>query len=194
MCAHACDARDALLAWDADARLPAVRLEQGNHRPVSHFSDHITQVLGSWGNTIRHAVGNKEWWERRRTPTQDPRANTAKSPFPSASRPVRRALLTRQVSPGSLYRLRKEHSKTKSSLLAVGGILRSLTSAPKNDPRRAQPSRAHVGRSFPWRSGAPQTRSVLGSWVGVWRHYHLCLFPAASRVVLPQDPSTDLHL
>ena len=33
--------------------------------------------------------------------------------------------------------------------------------------------------------------SVLGSWVGVRRPFHLSLFLTASRMVLPQDPSTD---
>ena len=32
---------------------------------------------------------------------------------------------------------------------------------------------------------------VLGYWVGVWRLFHHSLFPSASRVVLPQDPSTE---
>ena len=32
-------------------------------------------VLGSWGKAMRDAVGNKERWERRRTPTQDPSTN-----------------------------------------------------------------------------------------------------------------------
>ena len=34
-------------------------------------------------------------------------------------------------------------------------------------------------------------RSVLGSWVGVRRLFHLSLFLTASRMVLTQDPSTD---
>ena len=29
-------------------------------------------LLGSCGNTMRNAVRNKEWWRRRRMPTQDP--------------------------------------------------------------------------------------------------------------------------
>ena len=32
-------------------------------------------VPGSWGNTMRGAVRYKEWWRRRRTPTQDPSTN-----------------------------------------------------------------------------------------------------------------------
>ena len=39
------------------------------------------------------------------------------------------------------------------------------------------------GRSF--------GESVPGSWVGVRRPFHLSLFLTASRMVLPQDPSTD---
>ena len=35
-----------------------------------------------------------------------------------------------------------------------------------------------------------QTRRVLGSWAGVQRPFHLSLFLTASRMVLPQDPST----
>ena len=37
-------------------------------------------------------------------------------------------------------------------------------------------------------------RSVLGSWVGVRRRFHLFLFLTASRMVLPQDPGTDPQL
>ena len=36
------------------------------------------------------------------------------------------------------------------------------------------------------------TRSVLGSWVGVRRLFQLSLFLTAPRMVLPQDPSTDV--
>ena len=32
----------------------------------------FARVLGSWGNTTRGAVSNKERWKGRRTPTQDP--------------------------------------------------------------------------------------------------------------------------
>ena len=31
---------------------------------------------------------------------------------------------------------------------------------------------------------------VLGSWVGIWRPFHLSLFLTAPRMALPQDPST----
>ena len=43
----------------------------------------------------------------------------------------------------------------------------------------------HGGRSGQW------LRYVLGSWVGVRNVFHLSLFLSASRIVLPQDPSTD---
>ena len=33
-------------------------------------------VLGVWGKTMRDAVRSKERWKSRRTPTQDPSANT----------------------------------------------------------------------------------------------------------------------
>ncbi len=35
------------------------------------------------------------------------------------------------------------------------------------------------------------SRTVLGSWVGVRRLFHLSLFLTAYRMVLPQDPSTN---
>ena len=38
------------------------------HRPA----EQLGSVLGSWGKPMRDAVRNKERWERRRTPTQDP--------------------------------------------------------------------------------------------------------------------------
>ena len=38
---------------------------------------------------------------------------------------------------------------------------------------------------------AVRVLSVLGSWVGVRRPFHLSVFLAAPRVVLPQDPSTN---
>ena len=43
--------------------------------------------------------------------------------------------------------------------------------------------RARLGKGF-------LALLVLGSWVGVWRLFHHSLFLSASRVVLPQDPST----
>ena len=51
--------------WCGRARLPA-----GSGLPGS--SGEGDHVLGSWGNTMRDAVRNKERWRRRRTPTQDP--------------------------------------------------------------------------------------------------------------------------
>ena len=42
-----------------------------NHHDLPS-SAQLGSVLGSWGNTTRGAVSNKERWGRRRTPTQDP--------------------------------------------------------------------------------------------------------------------------
>ena len=42
-----------------------------------------------------------------------------------------------------------------------------------------------------WFSWAYCNRSVPGSWAGVRRLFNLSLFLTASRMVLPQDPSTD---
>ena len=46
-------------------------------------------------------------------------------------------------------------------------------------------------RVMAWWDYGYQIRSVLGSWVGVRRLFHHSLFLTASRMVLPQDPSTD---
>ena len=35
-------------------------------------------------------------------------------------------------------------------------------------------------------------RTIIGYWVGVRRPFHLALFFTVPRMVLPQDPSTDL--
>ena len=56
-------------------------------------------------------------------------------------------------------------------------------------PMQAPEREAREGRGVP----PDSRRLVLGSWVGAGRHFHLSLFPSASRMVLPQDPSTNAH-
>ena len=56
-----------ILAWDRAGCLPPPHPARRPPRPPS--------VLGSWGNTMRDAVRNKERWKRCRTPTQDPSTN-----------------------------------------------------------------------------------------------------------------------
>ena len=43
----------------------------------AHHTPTRDLVLGSWVNTMRDAVMNKERWKRRRTPTQDPSTDLA---------------------------------------------------------------------------------------------------------------------
>ena len=64
------------VAW---AQLPVSTVNSSEHQARTEQDEGL--LLGSWGKTTRDAVGNKEWWKGRHTPTQDPSTNNAKNPF-----------------------------------------------------------------------------------------------------------------
>ena len=68
-----------------------------------------------------------------------------------------------------------------------------LRAGPHGRRRRARARRPHVrdSREAPGR-GQYSSTAVLGSWVGARRPFQLSVFLTASRMVLPQDPSTNL--
>ena len=74
------DGRDALFTRVGDAWMKTIIEDFGTDhvwQMDGFFAGPPSPVLGSWGKTMRDAVRNKERWERRRTPTQDPSTDLA---------------------------------------------------------------------------------------------------------------------
>ena len=117
--------------------------------------------------------------------------------LPHAVAPPSQAMSTLAGAMGKQSESARFASQAQATAARPGPrVLSRALLTPQADPGSRYRLLQEHFKSGPWakarRKGARYPRPVLGSWVGVRRIFHLSLFLTASRMVLPQDPSTDV--